>query len=70
MMVIAIADGANLGRLQFFLAAAIAATAMAVNGGLLGNGVLSHTVANCVLAVAVLWWIVTICGNYKSDASD
>jgi hypothetical protein len=70
MMVIAIADGATLGRLQFFLAAAIAGAALAVNGGLLGNGVLSHTVANCVLAVAVLWWIVTIRGNYKSDASD
>jgi hypothetical protein len=50
--------------------AAIAGAALAVNGGLLGNGVLSHTVANCVLAVAVLWWIVTIRGNYKSDASN
>ena len=70
MTVIAIADDATLGRLKFFLGAAVAGAAMSVNCGLLGNGVLSHAVANCVLAVTITWWIVTIRNKHKTDNPD
>ena len=65
MMVITIADDANLSRLGFFLAAAVAAASVSVNAGLLGNGVLSNKVATGVIAVAFACWMVEIRVIYK-----
>ncbi len=70
VMVITVADDATSAVSRFFLAAAIAGAVVLVNCGLLGNGVLSHTVANCVFAVTVAWWIITIRYKYKTDTSD
>jgi hypothetical protein len=69
LMVITIGDNEGLGRLKFLLVAAVAGAALSANCGLLGNGTLLHTVANCVLAVSILLWIATIRNKYKTDTS-
>ena len=70
MVVFSIANDATLGRLKFFLAAAIAGGAVLVNSGLLGNGALSQTIANCLLAMVAVWWIAMIRNNWKTEAAD
>jgi hypothetical protein len=69
LMLLTVAD-ASLGRLRFFLTAAIAGTAAAVDCGLLGSGTLSRTVANCLLAMVAVWWIAMIRNNWRTEAPD
>ena len=70
IMVIAVADDTALGRVKFLLTAAVAGAALSVNSGLLGNGLIAHTVADCVLAVTIIWWLATIRNKRKSDSPD
>src|SRR5882762_8689174 len=68
MVVFSIANDATLGRLKFFLAAAIAGGAVLLNSGLLRNGTLSQTIANCLLAMVAVWWIAVIRDNWRTEA--
>jgi len=70
IIVVAIADDAHMGWLRFYLATSVAVAAVLVNSGLLGNGSLSHRVANCVLAVAVAWWITLVWTRRRAKAPD
>jgi hypothetical protein len=58
----------TLGRFYFFLASAVAAASVAVNSGMLGNGVVAHTVANCVLGGITVWFIDIVRKN-RGDKS-
>ena len=68
MVVFIIANDATLGRLKFFLAAAMAGGAVLLNSDLLGNGALSQTIANCLLAMVAVWWIAVIRHNWRTEA--
>jgi hypothetical protein len=61
---------ANLDRLRFFLAAAVAAASVAVNSGLLGNGALARTVASCILVAAAAWMIDGVWKGWRRSTLD
>jgi hypothetical protein len=69
-MVIGIAGEETLGRLKFLVATCVTAASVAVNGGLLANGTLSRSVANCLLAVVVVWFITEARAKYKTAGPD
>lgn len=69
-MVIGIAGHATLGKLKFLVTACVTAASLAVNSGLLGDGIVSRTVANCLLAVVVVWFIAVARANNKAADPD
>jgi len=56
----AIAEGSDLTRSQFFLAASAICAAIAFNADLLGSGSLSRIVAACALDGWALWFIIAV----------
>ena len=70
LAILGVADRAKLSWTEFSLAVSVAASAMAVKSGWLGDGVLSQTVVGCDLAVIGVWWVAQIRGNYKRTSSD
>jgi len=70
IVILGISNERNIGWLKFSLATALAGTALLVNSGLLGNGPLARTVANCDLALAVAWWIAAVLTSRTNNSLD
>ncbi len=70
VIILTIEADETLGLLKFSLAAALAGVAMLANSGLLGDGKLAYTVANCDLAVAVAWCIAAFLIGRRNDSLD
>jgi hypothetical protein len=69
-IVMSTAGNANLDRLRFFLAAAVAVASMAVNSGLLGNGALARMIANFLLVAAAAWMIDGVWKGWRTTPPD
>jgi len=70
IVIITIAGDKTLGWLKLSLATALGGAAVLVNSGLLGDGPLAHTVANCVVAVAIAWWVAAFWISRKTESLD
>jgi hypothetical protein len=70
IVIITIAGDKTLGWLKFSLAVALAGAAVLANSGLLGDGILAHTVGNCVVAVAIAWWVAAFRISQKTESLD